>query len=61
MVKTLPAITADADLTPAQEESPEKRMSGNPLQYSRLGNPAGGGAWQVTVHGITESQTLLSN
>ena len=27
---------------------------GNPLQYSRLGNPMGEGAWQATVHGVHE-------
>ena len=27
----------------------------NPLQYSCLGNPMDRGAWQVTVHGVIES------
>ena len=27
---------------------------GNPLQYSRLGNPMDGAAWCATVHGVTE-------
>ena len=31
--------------------------NGNPLQYSCLGNPMGGEAWQTTVHGITELAT----
>ena len=31
--------------------------NGNPLQYSCLENPIGGGAWWPTVHGIAESQT----
>ena len=26
-----------------------------------LGNPIDGGAWQATVHGVTKSQTRLSN
>ena len=30
--------------------------NGNPLQYSCLENPMDGGAWQVTVHGVTKSQ-----
>jgi len=30
---------------------------GNPLQYSCLENPMDRGAWQVTVHGVTKSQT----
>ena len=33
----------------------------NPLQYSCLENPMGWGAWQATVHGVTKSQTWLSN
>ena len=33
----------------------------NPLQYSILENPMGGGAWWSTVHGVTKSQTQLSN
>ena len=30
------------------------------LQYSCLENPMDGGAWQATVHGVTESQAWLS-
>ena len=33
----------------------------NPLQYSCLENPMVGGAWQVTVHGVTKSWTQLSD
>ena len=29
--------------------------NGNPLQYSCLENPMDRGAWQATVHGVTES------
>ena len=32
---------------------------GNPLQYSCLENPRDGGAWQATVHRVTQSQTRL--
>ena len=32
---------------------------GNTLQYSCLENPMDKGAWQVTVHRITKSQTRL--
>ena len=32
--------------------------SGNPLQYSCLGNPMDGGAWWATVCGVAKSQTL---
>ena len=35
--------------------------NGNPLQYSRLENPMDGGAWWAAVHGVTKSQTRLSD
>ena len=31
--------------------------NGNPFQYSFLENPMDRGAWQATVHGVTESDT----
>ena len=31
-----------------------REESGNPLQYSCLGNPMDRGAWQATVHGVTK-------
>ena len=34
---------------------------GNPLQYSHLENPMVRGAWRTTVHGVTKSQTGLSD
>ena len=30
---------------------------GNPLQYSCLENPMGGGAWWAAVHGVVKSRT----
>ena len=39
---------------PGLESSPGEG-NGNPLQYSCLENSMDIGAWQVTVHGITES------
>ena len=33
----------------------------NPLQYSCLKNTMDGGAWWATVHGVTKSQTRLSD
>ena len=33
----------------------------NPLQYSYLENPMDGGAWWAAVHGVTKSQTRLSD
>ena len=35
--------------------------NGTPLQYSCLENPKDGGAWQAVVHGVTKSQTQLSD
>ena len=32
--------------------------NGNPHQYSCLENPMDRGAWQATVHGITENQNM---
>ena len=34
---------------------------GNLLWYSYLENPMDGGAWWATVHGVTKSQTWLSD
>ena len=33
----------------------------NPLHYSCLENPMGGGAWWAIVHGVTKNQTRLSD
>ena len=57
--KNLPANARDIgnmDLIPGSGRSPGGR-NGNPLQYSCLESPMDRGAWQVTVHGITESDT----
>ena len=35
--------------------------NGNPLQYSCLENLMDRGVWQATVHGVTKSQTRLSD
>ena len=35
--------------------------NGNPLQYSCLENPTDRGAWQATVHRVTESGTQLGD
>ena len=45
---------------PGSGRSPEEG-NGNPLQYSCLGNPMGGGAWWATVHGVAKSRTRLSD
>ena len=40
---------------------PPGEGNGNPLQYSCLDNPIDRGAWWATVHGVTKSQTQLSD
>jgi len=35
--------------------------NGNPLQYSCLEKPMDKGAWWAAVHGVTKSQTSLSD
>ena len=50
----------DPGSTPGQGRSPGER-NGNSLQYSCLGNPMDGGAWQATVHGVTKGWTQLSD
>ena len=35
--------------------------NGNPLQYSCLENSMDGGAWWAAIHGVTKSQTRLSD
>ena len=50
----------DLGLIPGLERSPGEG-NGNPLQYSCLENPMDRGAWQATVHGVTKSQTWLSD
>ena len=39
---------------------PEKAIA-PPLQFSCLDNPMDGGAWWAAVHGVTRSQTQLSD
>ena len=63
VVKNLPAVARDAGdkgSIPGYGSSPGER-NGTPLQYSCLENPMDGGAWWATVHGITKSQTQLSD
>ena len=47
-------------LIPGSGRSPEVGSS-YPLQYSCLENPMDRGAWWATVHGVTKSQTRLSD
>ena len=63
MIKYLAANvgdTRDAGSIPGSG-SPGKPAGGghgNPLQYSCLENPMDRGAWQATVHGAAESDTI---
>ena len=49
----------DSALIPRWGRSPGGG-NGNPLQYSGLDNPHRG-AWWATIHGVTKSQTRLSD
>ena len=53
MVKNPPTNAGDTGLIPGLGRSPGIGNS-NLLQYSCLGNPMDIGAWQATVHGVTE-------
>ena len=62
MVKNPPANagnTRDVSLIPGLGRSPEAG-NGNPLQNFCLENPMDRGAWQATVHGVTNIWTQLS-
>ena len=62
-VKNPPAnagVTRDASLIPGSGRSLGGR-NGKPLQYSYLESPMDIRAWWATVHGVTKSQTQLSN
>ena len=50
----------DLGLIPGLARS-SREGNGNPLQHSCLENPTDRGAWQATVHGVTKSQTWLSD
>ena len=50
----------DLGLIPGWKRSPGEG-NGHPLLYSCLENPMNRVAWWATVHGVTESQTRLSD
>ena len=57
MIKNPPAKAGDArgvGLIPGSGRSSGGGY-GNPLQYSCLEDPMDRGAWQATIHGVTES------
>ena len=53
VVKNPPANAGDTDSIPGTGRSPGEGND-NPLQYSCLGNPMEGAAWQAAGHGITK-------
>ena len=50
----------DPDSIPGWGRSPGEE-NGYPLKYSCLENSTDRGGWHTTVHGVTKSQTQLSN
>ena len=52
-IKNPPANAGDSSSILGLESFPGKG-NGNPVQYSRLGNPKDRGAWRATVHGVTK-------
>ena len=58
VVRNSPANTGDAGSVPGLGRSLGEG-NGNPLQYSCAGDPMDRGAWQATVHRVTESWTTL--
>ena len=50
----------DVGLTPGSGRAPREEND-CPCQYSCLENPIERGAWWATVHGVTKSQTRLSD
>ena len=58
-VKASACNVGDLGSIPGLGRSPGEG-NGNPLQYSCLENPMGGGAWWATVHGVAKSRTRLS-
>ena len=60
MVKSLPAVQETWVQSLGWEDLPGEG-NGNPLQDSCLENPMDRGAWWTTIHGVTKSQTQLSN
>ena len=62
MVKNPPAMQETWVRSLGWEDPLEKlRGDSYPLQYSDLENSTDRGAWQVTVHVVSKSQTQLSD
>ena len=58
VVKNLPADAGDVGSILGSGNAPG---NGSTLQCSCLGNPMDRGAWRAAVHGVTKSQTRLSD
>ena len=58
MVKNPPA-TQETQVWSLGWEDPLEKETGDPLQYSRLGNPMDRGAWQATVHGVPKELDMI--
>jgi len=58
--KTSACSVGDLGSIPGSGRSPGEGK-GNPFQYSGLENSMDGGAWWATVHGVSKSQTQLSD
>ena len=59
-VKVSACSEGDLGSIPGSGRSPGEG-NGNPLQYSCLENPMGGGARWATVHRVAKSRTRLNN
>ena len=53
--------TQETQVQSLGREDPLGEENGNPFRYSCLKNPMDRGAWQATVHRVTEIQIRLSN
>ena len=59
MIKNPPANAGYPDSIPGFRRSPGEG-NGNPLQYSRLGNPMDRGTWQAIVQGVSRVRDDLA-
>ena len=57
MLKNLPAMQ-ETWVRSLGQEDPLEKGNGNPLQYSCLGNPMDGGAWQAIVCGVAKKSDM---
>ena len=60
VIKNPPANAGDVGLSPDSGRSP-RAGNDNPLQCFCLENAMDRGAWRAAVHGVTKSQTQLSD